>query len=94
MVIAPREFYRVRPADAGGKHAPGMVRIDRQQGVVQVKKGNAAGGRVGLRGRRRSRGLRRGRGSRRGFACSWAREHSSTPRAGRVQRRQAPMRPR
>jgi hypothetical protein len=37
LVIALAEHRRVGPAQFGGEHAPGVVGVQRQQGVVQVK---------------------------------------------------------
>ena len=40
-VVLALECNRVHPPTGNGEFAPSVIRIDRQQGVVQVKEGNA-----------------------------------------------------
>ena len=37
LVVALAEVMRIGPADVGGEDTPGVVRVDRQQGVVEVE---------------------------------------------------------
>ena len=39
LIVTASELIVVGPANVGGVDAPRIVRIDRQQGVVQVKQG-------------------------------------------------------
>ncbi len=46
FVVAAGELDRIGPADAGRELAPRVVRVDRQQRVVQVKEGQFHGRQV------------------------------------------------